>query len=239
MLQPFFNYFGGKWRAVPHYPVPIHDTIIEPFAGSAGYSLYHPSRQVVLIEKNVRIAALWAYLISATSAQILSLPLKVPNSTNDLDIDLAERDLIGFWLNKGSAMPGKTASSWMRGNTCPTSFWGKTIRNRIATQVEQIKHWQIICGDYALAPDIKATWFIDPPYQKAGIVYKETAKNLDFSQLGEWCRTRKGQVIVCENVGATWLPFTAHKTIKGTSGPHRNNLSHEAIWTNTKIGFFS
>ncbi len=35
-LKPFFCYFGGKWRAAPHYPTPKHAEIVEPFAGAAG-----------------------------------------------------------------------------------------------------------------------------------------------------------------------------------------------------------
>lgn len=38
-LKPFWRYYGGKYRAAPRYPVPLHRTIVEPFAGAAGYSL--------------------------------------------------------------------------------------------------------------------------------------------------------------------------------------------------------
>jgi hypothetical protein len=40
-VRPFFSFFGSKWRVAPHYPAPERDLIIEPFAGSAGYSLRH------------------------------------------------------------------------------------------------------------------------------------------------------------------------------------------------------
>lgn len=32
-LKPFWRYYGGKWRAAPSYPAPLHNTIVEPFAG--------------------------------------------------------------------------------------------------------------------------------------------------------------------------------------------------------------
>ena len=35
-LKPFFTYYGGKYRAAPKYPEPVHGSIVEPFAGSAG-----------------------------------------------------------------------------------------------------------------------------------------------------------------------------------------------------------
>jgi len=38
-LRPFWRYYGGKFRAAPRYPTPTHKTIVEPFAGAAGYSL--------------------------------------------------------------------------------------------------------------------------------------------------------------------------------------------------------
>lgn len=44
-LKPFFTYFGGKYRIAPRYPKPQYNTIIEPFAGSAGYSLRYPERE--------------------------------------------------------------------------------------------------------------------------------------------------------------------------------------------------
>lgn len=58
-LRTFFNFYGGKWKAAPTYPAPKHDTIIEPFAGGAGYSLRHHERQVVLIDRDPVIAGIW------------------------------------------------------------------------------------------------------------------------------------------------------------------------------------
>lgn len=53
-LRPFFSYFGGKWRDTPRLPAPKHPTIIEPFAGSAGYALRHYTRDVVLCGRTGR-----------------------------------------------------------------------------------------------------------------------------------------------------------------------------------------
>jgi hypothetical protein len=38
--------------------------------------------------------------------------------------------------------------------------------------------------------------------------------------------------MVCENVGATWLPFRPWRDIKGSEVKHGGKVSHEAIWTN-------
>ncbi len=53
------------------------------------------------------------------------------------------------------------------------------------------------------------------------------SKDIDYSGLAEWCKTRKGQVIVCEQLGADWLPFRELTKIKGLK-----NKSTEVIWTN-------
>ena len=50
MLHPFFSYFGSKYRLAKCYPQPQCDEIVEPFAGSAGYALLYPEKQVTLYE---------------------------------------------------------------------------------------------------------------------------------------------------------------------------------------------
>ena len=60
-------------------------------------------------------------------------------------------------------------------------------------------------GSYEDIQNQPATWFIDPPYQKMGFYYKH--KDIDYNHLSEWCLSRDGQIIVCENEGADWLPF--------------------------------
>lgn len=232
-LWPFFAYYGGKWRAAPHYPAPKHARIVEPFAGAAGYATRYHDREIVLVERDPIIAEMWRYLIGATPAKIRALPLVDPHTNDGLDVfDLepGARFLIGFWLNKGAAAPCNRPSKWMRDGVRPNSFWGEAIRERIARQVALISHWTIIEGNYSDAPEGSATWFIDPPYKRAGVHYRESAKFLDFDRLGEWCVSRVGQTIVCENEGADWLPFHPFMTIKGNEGGNGGKRSAEAIW---------
>ena len=230
-LRPFWAYYGGKWRAAPRYPRPMHDTIIEPFAGAAGYSLRYPDRKVVLVEKNPKVAATWRYLLRVSAAEVRALPLiRNDQTVSDLDVCEEARLLIGWHLNAGSASPCLRPSAWMRSGIKPTSFWGESARERIASQVDRIRHWRIIEGDYTDAPDVDATWFIDPPYIGAGKHYP--TQPADFGALGTWCQTRRGQVMVCENVGATWLPFQPFITIKANDSKNGGKVSHEALWTN-------
>ena len=237
-LRPFWAYYGGKWRAAPLYPKPLFDTIIEPFAGAAGYSLRYPDRKVVLVEKNPKVAATWRYLLRVSAAEVRALPdLGADQTVNDLAIVEEARLLIGWWINKGTAAPRIRASSNMRRAVAglepcdpPSSWWGPQIRERIAWQVDRIRHWRLIEGDYTDAPDVDATWFIDPPYIGAGKHYP--TQPADFGALGTWCQTRRGQVMVCENVGAMWLPFQPFITIRANASKNGGKVSHEALWTN-------
>jgi len=230
-LRPFWGYYGGKWRAAPRYPRPVHDIIIEPFAGAAGYSLRYADRQVVLVEKNAKVAATWRYLLRVSAAEVRALPLIRDSQTvDDLHVCEEARLLIGWRLNAAPASPCRRPSAWMRSGVKPMVFWGEYARERIASQVDRIRHWRLIEGDYTEAPDVEATWFIDPPYIGAGKYYP--TQPADFAALGRWCRTRRGQVMVCENVGAEWLPFRPFAKIKANASKNGGKVSHEAIWMN-------
>lgn len=228
-LRPFFSYYGGKWRAAPKYPAPEHATIVEPFAGAAGYATRYHDRKVVLVERDPLIAALWRYLTRVSAAEIAALPLDVPGTVDDIDVATEARWLIGFWLNKGTNLPRKSPGKWMRDGLRPRSHWGPEIRTILASQVEKIRHWQIIEGSYERAPDLEATWFVDPPYQHAGKHYRFGSDKIEYEALGTWCVSRDGLLIACENVGATWLPFEPFGTIAGLKR-REGKLSSEAVY---------
>jgi len=153
-LRPFFGYYGGKWRdAIKHYPEPQYGTIVEPFAGSAGFSLRHARRDVILCEVDPVLAEVWRYLIRVEAKEILSIPDLAPDeSVDDLDIPQEAKWLVGFWLNRGAASPRKSPSKWMRDGIRPGSFWGDRVRNTIASQVDSIRHWQLHNCSYDECP---------------------------------------------------------------------------------------
>lgn len=217
-LRPFFCYYGGKWRAALSYPKPRYPLIIEPFAGAAGYSTRYPGHLVTIADLDPIIVRVWRWLASATPADVLSLPLlDADQDVRDLPIPEGARDLIAFWLNKGCTRPRRRPSKWMRDGLRPGSFWGPTVRSRIAEQVGSIGHWQVLNNSWESLPDVEATWFIDPPYRgRPGSHYSFGSKLIDYDRLAEFCRTRRGQVIVCEAAGADWLPFQYLGTFKLT-----------------------
>jgi site-specific DNA-adenine methylase len=66
-----FSYYGSKTKLVHLYPPPKHDTIIEPFAGAAAYSLYgdHWQKQVILYDAYPKVAAVCAVLQPSTKTR--------------------------------------------------------------------------------------------------------------------------------------------------------------------------
>ena len=230
MIRPFFSFYGGKWRDTPKcYPPPLFDTIREPFAGSAGYSLRFPDRRVELSDVDPVIVGVWDYLIKASELELRVLPdVPIGGTVDELEVCQEARWLIGFWLNKGASRPRKSPSSWMRSGVRPGSFWGPRVRDTIASQVRHIRHWKVRECSYDDLDDATSTWFIDPPYQRAGKHYVYGSRGIDYRALGEWCMSRKGQIVVCENDGATWLPFEPIACVKTS----RANRSNEAIWSN-------
>jgi hypothetical protein len=226
-VRLFFTYLGGKYRIANLYPPPRHEVIVEPFAGSAGYSVRHGARNVVLVERDAVVAETWRYLIGAQPEEIRALPLIGQGwaTTDDLGhLPAGARHLIGFWLSKATTAPRKSPSRWAL--TRPDcSYWGPAVRERIARQVDEIRQWRVIEGDYRSAPDVPACWFIDPPYQLRGHQYRHGPADMDYAALADWCRSRRGQVTVCEAPGASWLPFVPLAEIKG----QRRQVG-EAVW---------
>ena len=206
-----FSYYGRKSKVIKYYPHPVYDTIIEPFAGTAVYSLFNDNwkKNIILIDKYDVIIRIWKYLQSTTPNDILKLPdvnngdelIKINGFTTLLQ---EEKWLIGFSVNNGSGMPKNVAGSF--------NSWYRD-KKRIANDLYKIKHWKIYCDSYDSIENIQATWFIDPPYQYGGKYYKHNT--IDYKKLSEWCKNRMGQIIVCENSKANWLPFIVLKEMNG------------------------
>jgi site-specific DNA-adenine methylase len=222
-----FYYYGRKEKVFKYYPTPKHDTIIEPFAGSAVYSLKNHEKNVIILDKDERIINIWNYLKIATENEILSLPLLTKGQTlNDVEFEnlsTVQKDLISFFTNPSSAQPKRSVGKF--------NIWHEKNRKRLSQDVNKIRHWEILLGDYHDIPNQEATWFIDPPYQgNGGKYYKHGNKNINYDELRSWVLELNGQVIVCENSEATWLPFRPLKRLQG-----QRHKTIEVIWENDYI----
>jgi hypothetical protein len=172
------------------------------------------------LEKYDVIVNLWKWLQKCSEKDILGIrQLRFGESTDDFKWDCQEqKDLVGFIITGAPTMPKKSASKWktiIRPNTQNHRL--KTI----AENLKKIRHWKIELADYSSVKNEQATWFIDPPYIIGGKYYKYGSKDINYNDLGKWCESRNGQIIVCEAQGANWLPFQFLTDSRGNRYQHK------------------
>jgi len=234
-----FSYYGSKSKIVDYYPTPKFNKIIEPFAGSARYALRFFENDILLVDKYPVIVDVWNYLKNASEKDILGLPrLKNGQSLNEFNLSYEENMFLGFSIKQGSERPSNKAVKFAT-NLNPGEKNTNIERNlkRVASQLYKIRHWSIMCEDYLNIPDENATWFVDPPYQFGGKCYVMSNKYLNYKELSNWCKNRKGQVIVCENTKADWMDFKPFvKRCDNSANAHKNK-TREAIWSNYETNF--
>lgn len=225
-MRPFFPYYGSTWNRARYLPAPRYSLVRERFAGGAGYSLFYNCPRVELTDKDPLIAGLWAYLMRATAAEIMALP-DMPEAGDSVDnyaIPQEAKWLIGFWLNRGSAVPKKSRTEYSTRTDKMQLNWSPKAKERIASQLPILSGWTITEGSYDAGPTSECTWLIDPPYIDKGRHYREKFIG-GHSALGEWCRALPGQAIVLEGEGADWLPFQSLGEFKTSLGK-----SEEKVW---------
>lgn len=202
-----WNYFGAKTRVVRLYPPPLPGLpVIEPFCGAAAYSLYHDWPDVLLNDISPAVVGAWHYLQAVTPERMGEVfnEDRWPAGSNlrAAGLSQAERDLMRWQSQFGAVAPSHAhRSKWATSRRRLDALRRKWHRYR-----QTITGWTVTRGTYAEMPDIRATWFVDPPYQYARCKYPYDCVT-DYGRLAEWCRSRKGRVIVCGGLGDGWLPF--------------------------------
>lgn len=224
-----FSYYGSKYKLSKLYPEPKTDLIIEPFSGAAWYSVNYAHKDVWINDRYDVIYNIWNWLINKADKDFIldNLDYYVGQDIGKLNLPNEFKQLLGFCINRGSIEPKNIVQRW----SCQSKIdwdWASTTNfqlKRIANKLDSIRHWKCSCLDYRDLPDIEATWFIDPPYQYGGEHYK--INKIDYNELAEWCKSRRGQVIVCENTRADWLDFKPLQKITG-----QRKKTTEAVWIN-------
>ncbi len=218
-----FYYYGRKKQIAKYYPEPNYETIIEPFAGAAAYSLYSDNwkKQVILIEKDKKVSSIWDWLINeASSEQIRNLPSLKPGEKSSEFLHIIHASTKMAFKYKTIKVTPVLARNW------------EISKRLMSENLFKIKHWKIILGDYTLAPDIEATWFIDPPYKnEPGMGYYHSSANLNYENLSNWSLKRKGELIFCEGEYGDYLPFKPLIDLKGVAG----KVSKELIFYRSEI----
>ena len=131
MTGPLFKWFGSKWLSAKTLPPPIHDSIIEPFAGSAGYALRHARHQVLVCETDPHVHALWTWIVrEATEDAIRAIPVSVPEGTDirTLGLSAGQALLLKTWQRTNNVGDCWTVSPW--GNK--PGQWTANTRARVA-----------------------------------------------------------------------------------------------------------
>ena len=222
-----FSYYGSKSRIVHLYPPPKYGKIIEPFAGSARYALRYWDRDVLLVDKYEVIVRIWKWLQQCSERDITGLPaLKTGEDLRKCGLSEEEMLFLGMCCGIASITPRFTVSAFAGEQNGRYNRFG-----RIAKQLHKIRHWKIQHGSYEDIPDEVATWFIDPPYQVGGQAYKES--KIDYNRLADWSMNRSGQVIICENMQADWLPLLPLSIMRGANMKHQT----EGMWTNMPTSY--
>jgi site-specific DNA-adenine methylase len=219
-----FSYYGSKSKIVGYYPKPEHNKIIEPFAGSARYSLKYWENDITISDKYEKIISIWQYIQNCSISDIDRLPkLQKGETLDNFNFDCIEQKwLMGFIIQAGVNAPRLTCTEAGVRNQV-------TAINNIKRDLHKIKHWKIIHSDYTDLPNERATWFIDPPYQFGGKYYIH--KNIDYQKLKEWVLSRNGNVILCENTKATWIDTIPIKRIQGLA---QTNTT-ESVWLSSSF----
>lgn len=234
---PLFKWFGSKWLASRLYPTPEYATIYEPFAGSAGYSLRHADKKVVIWEDNNLVRELWFWLINnACSADVLEIPLKLKEGQDirKLGLGRGQQLLLKHWQRTNNVGNCWTISPW---GTKPGQ-WTANTRARVAEQLHAVKHWRIERIGFTKP----GTYFIDPPYlYNYRYGFSEDSFHYGDVVAGVNRIPDRSQIIVCEaacqKTGRvpTYLPFKPFGSrITSRRKAHNNHHSKEYMYVESR-----
>lgn len=232
-MKPFFSYYGAKYTGAKYHGPPRRDLVVEPFAGSAAYSVRWAPAQVKLYDVSPDICDLWDFLIRCSERDIENIPDTLGSDEELHALPRGPRLLCSFWVSKGRAEPSSKLSPWyfQYRNAHDCRVWGPRVKARVIAQKPNIAGWQVDCLSWDKVSLEEAHWFVDPPYNNGpGRRYPHSSKGIDFAALAEWCQRLPGAVDVCENVGADWLPFEPLYDVVSTRGRRGGEYSREAVW---------
>ena len=230
-MRPFFSYYGAKYTVAKYAGAPRRDLVIEPFAGSAAYATRFAPRRAALYDISPDVCEIWDWLIHCSEADVRAIP-DAFNSFDEVErLPRGASLLARFWISKGRAEPSGTLSPWyfQYRNSHDCRVWGPAVKVRIIAQKPAISEWTIGNLPYQNVPMREAHWHVDPPYNNlAGSRYPFS--DIDYPQLGAWCRTLPGAVDVFENEGAKWLPFKKLCKVVTSRGRRSGATSSEVIF---------
>ena len=187
MPGPLFKWFGSKWSASKHYPRPLYDTIVEPFAGGAGYALRYADKRVVLAETNTHLLRLWRWIIDdASKEDVLDIPLglRVGEDIRTIGLSDGQALLLKHWQRTNNVGDCWTISPW--GNS--PGQWTANTRARVADEIQAVKRtlilfehgeWECWCCDREGYESVSSD-YVGPPVNTKHSSTCDVAIHLDL-----------------------------------------------------------
>lgn len=237
IIRAPYSYYGSKSKLAKYYPTPVGDLIVEPFAGAGCYSWLHrrrldgSQREVWLNDLDPKTFSMWKFLTSPDAYAIVEelVPSIVEPGMKVSEFIPAEFPGL-VELCRAEANQGTQGARGVHDQI--TSMGAKCwkVKRKLLEVIPEVSDWKITNVDYAELMNVDATWFVDPPYNSpAGKRYRTTG--IDYDHLGWWCLNRRGQTIVCEGAGATWLNFQPfdHPRVQIRSR-YQKSSAKEVVW---------
>lgn len=214
LIKAPLSYFGGKSKIAHLYPAPAHDLIVEPFAGSAAYAWLHrrkadgTRRSVWLNDLDDRTYSIWRFLTNPVSTEVVETYVPETVEPGMKVSELIPPEWPGLIeLCRAEANQGTQGARGVHDQVTKMGAKCWKVRRKALAVIPEVVTWSVTNAPYESLSNVEATWFVDPPYIGAGVRYRMGSDRIDYSELGWWCLGRRGQTVVCENVGAQWLDF--------------------------------
>ena len=242
-MKILFSYYGAKNQHADKYGPPRRDVVCEPFAGSAGYSVFWNCPRVRLYDLDENICAIWDWIINCSEGDIDRM--KEPGSNADyMDMPDGLRQMFLWSITFAKTcvpnhLPPKYMD-WLNGKKVHPAYllrYERWMDGRVRERMREFKRiavdWKIEQASYESVPEElmeTAHFHVDPPYMKKGKSYIHS--DIDYAHLGEWCRQLRC-ADVCEGEDADWLPFEELYTMRSNSRSKDGEYRRvpEMIWS--------
>jgi len=177
-LSSIFRYSGNKTRLLKYLPPPPSSvkTIVEPFAGSMAYAMFHRPVRIVAAEVNPCVRGLWEWLRTTATVEMLNkIERAKPTEKIDLRLlGLSEPETTLIRLQISGAYVGQLSSF--------IAYPQHSLKlDKLKEALPYIRQAVApLAKDYSEAllaiPD-DAMVFVDPPYLDTKANYKSKGKD--------------------------------------------------------------
>lgn len=178
-MSSIFRYSGNKTRLLKYLPPPPSSvkTIVEPFAGSMAYAMFHRPVRIVAAEVNPYVRGLWEWLRTTATVEMLNkIERAKPTEKIDLRLlGLSEPETTLIRLQISGAYVGQLSSFIAYPQHSLKLDKLKEALPYIRQAVAPLaKHYSDVV--LRAIPD-DAMMFIDPPYLGTSANYKSKGKD--------------------------------------------------------------